>query len=119
MNHALHYNLNILSEVADAERGVYDSERHEDAINRWLDDCLDIEVNTVHSVNGGRWIDSVTVIRTTGGPHTTVSTNGNDELVVRTIWGTNKAFATIEAPNVFAVLMEAAGYLLMDDGVNA
>jgi len=112
MNHALSYNLTILGEVADAERGVYDGAWHEDAINRWLDDCLDLEVNTTHSVNGGRWMESVTVLRTVGGPDTRITTKGTDEVTVRTVWGMDKAFATIDAPNVVAVLMEAAGYLL-------
>jgi hypothetical protein len=119
MNHALSYNLTILGEVADAERGVYDGEPHDEAIERWLDDCLDIEVNTTHSVNGGRWIESVTVLRTVGGPDTRITTNGTNEVRVRTAWGTQKAFATIDAPNVAGVLMEAAGFLLNLDEVGA
>jgi hypothetical protein len=35
------------------------------------------------------------------------------------VWGTQKAFATIDAPNVVAVLMEAAGYLLDEEAVDA
>ena len=119
MNHALSYNLTILGEVVDAERGVYDGERTEEAITHWLDDCLDIEVNTTRSVHGGRWIESVTVLRTVGGPDTRITTNGTDEVTVRTVWGTQKAFATIDAPNVVAVLMEAAGYLLDEEAVDA
>jgi hypothetical protein len=123
MTYAVQYNNNIAQSIADAEAGLYDGERlpMTDAIHRWLDDCLDMEVATTQSVNGGRWINKVTVLRTVGGPDTRVTFRmaGSGETVeVRTVFGTQRAVCTVYAPQLAEVLCEAAGYLLEADAID-
>jgi hypothetical protein len=108
------YNEVIVKQVIDAEDGIYDGERNEHALEALLDDCLDIEVHMVHGMRSSR-TDRIELLRSYGGPTTRISMELmglHGYVTVRTVLGDERAARLVYAPGLFAILDEAAGYVL-------
>ncbi|HEY7823031.1 MAG TPA: hypothetical protein VIG24_09370 [Acidimicrobiia bacterium] len=122
MSDALEYNNDIAQSIADAERGVWDDETMttDEAVRGFMDACLDLQVTTVHSMHGSRFMDKITLLRTVGDPDTrvTVDVRRPREVRVSTWWGGRSAFCTIDAPTLGSVMVEAAGYLMEADTID-
>lgn len=122
MSDAREYNNHIAQTIADAESGLWDDEPIgvDEAVRAFMDACLDLQVATVHSMHGSRFMDKITLVRTVGGPDTriTVDVRRPREVRVRTFWGGRSANCTIDAPALGSVMVEAAGYLMEADTID-
>ena len=116
MNEATSYNAYITQTVLDAERGLWNENTYtpNEAVLKFLDACLDLELQTTHTWSGARTISKVALLRTYGGPTTRIThtIDSPHQVEVRTVWGSQKAFCEIYAPLLVETMMEAAGYLL-------
>lgn len=115
MSNAVEYNNHIAQTIMDAERGVWDEQQFpiDEAVRLLMDSCLDLQVHVVHTLNSGRYLGKVTLLRTLGGPDTRITLHLRRErkVEVRTVWD-RSAFCEIDAPALANVMCEAAGYLM-------
>ena len=112
MNDVKEYAEVIAEEIRNAEAGLYDGEPCEEALIRFLDDCLDLKAVVSYSVHGGRSTEKVEILRSYGGPTCWSSVQDEDRVRVAVYSGSDVAELYVSAPSLAAVAFEAADYIL-------
>jgi hypothetical protein len=112
MNDVKEYAEVIAAEIRNAEAGLYDGEPCEEAVLRFLDDCLDIKALVAFSVHGARTTEAVEILRSYGGPTCWISVQDEERVRVAVYSGSDVAELYVSAPSLAAVAFEAADYIL-------
>jgi hypothetical protein len=114
MNDVEGYAEVIAEEIRNAEAGLYDGEPCEEAVLRFLDDCLVLKAVVSYSVHGGRSTEKVEILRSYGGPNCWVTVYDEDKVRVAVYSGSDRAEVFLSAPALAEVAFEAAGYVLQE-----
>jgi hypothetical protein len=96
----------LLAELTD---GGALADNDGDPIGAWLDYTLGITVHGTCTLGESDWtVRAVEVLRTTGGPHATVTVDGGPYATVRVIWGSAATEREAIAPTLSETLLELA-----------
>lgn len=103
----------LISEtIRSADEGFYDGEECDDAVERFLNDCLDLKALVSYSVYGVQRTEAVEILRSYGGPTCWISVQSDDEVRVAVYDGSDRTETRVLAPRFAEVAFEAAQYVV-------